>query len=1688
MKKSLCMLLMLSMLISLLPGNVFASTTSTLTEILSYDFEGTNFTEFKTTLENYKTYLGFGNVPSTSYNDLTGLKKATYGINDFVWTASSLYIPLVVETTDGTTSYPGIARYTEPNKYIELEYDYQPATGSTATNQRMGVGLVASSDTTDKKLENVNYFGSLYHRYNDARYGQTYYFEATGSGGATYTQTPTMDEWHRVKIVAQLTTDTLQSGSTTKYTMPRTKCLKTYVDGVLISEKYYKSSTMSLTDEYIRAIRIHAINGRGRIDNLTVRTYQAGDAPADKGKLVAAIRNFESTYTTYKDYAQAVTLINAAKATYENASATEADVTAALTKITQAEDIVNPKPKTYMSYDFNTAEDITAFNAVASSANTTKKTDNYYGIGDYLQINSGSPFIAISPAISRKASENMYLEAEFDLLPIEPTETQITGGNITNRAAVYFSSTSDQSTPMAGVECNYNYKTTNTGCLTEAYVESNKLKSFKYGQWYRCKVVCLLNDNGSTANKTGLVKYYIDGNLVATTDYNKDYDTIDYLRIYGNYAYVGIDNLSVKTYTAENPAPNKDVLISKIREFIKSFPEYAKNADALALFNQAAAVYNNANAVPADIETALGYLAQAEKKLFNAEPLVKESFEGTPMYFFDSVAGTSYSSSATALPTGTSYADDEAYLVTTALSLPVATAVKNFTSVALGTDATTKYITAECDVKSTGNVTVKLSNSVTYTTAASDWSRIRFDIDTVSKKYDVYVNGEKKETQKAISEAALNSLTVTGAAAFTIDNVAVYGFENTADVVSDKGALVKALRTSKALLDGKTMTDDETELMTNIFDKYSVVNERPVAAKADIDAAAEKVSFYNKNLSAKMDVAKSIVIPGVGKELTDTVVNINLHHGSQLGDKSWKEIFFDGKGSTDFSDVQYYNTEKGKLDSFIESTGNYELVEDSRLANHGMFYTSKGHVVAYKGGVVQMSKDGGASWSKIGSGFSCAGVSFVDRDDNIYYYKKNDPDYGPCPLYKLPYNKSNDTYGAEKLVINTADLYGLYNNYNNIIDEDYDVTSAYMDTAVQDDDGYIYIGRYQTEWTGAAFYVSDSSGENFVLADFRPDKQHSHRISVNRNVYPNEVYIGIDDSFSQPLNYVTTDHLGYESIMAMTDAEKDAFMQLDKGIRPRSTGGREGFKSFQDGDLYPNQMLMPKNQAAETVMKHARQHTTQVPIPFGNSDYFGCFGVIEDRETAPDKFYQAANGKWYTYADKTYTDPDVVDNVTQTHKYSSNVYGLGYGEANILGGPGAYKTTDIMDPKKYYPVVKSTEGARVIMSPTEGMLLYGALTGGYSQQAQIYASYDDGETWEIIHTYGYDYSTGAGNGAFRFVTSPYTKADGTNEILMYGYGNYKPMRGIFGGDNYYALSSVKLPKLPEDGIKIFVAQDGEAKQEVTAYYYGKINETTPAIRSTKTAKGEGDALKFPLSGEGKSMVYSFDINTDKKTVIEAALTASTSHGNDDVATMTFNTQSGKVTLNSATADAAITDGSFSVKLVTDETGKCKLYIDNTFVCEEKLTYEYISLALLSFETKDAQGGDAPSVDSPVNVYYSNVKYGEYNPDQGQFAIDAVSYTDANGNAADTLAKDVTIASVKVSKVDLDISGGKLFACLYDSEDNLDSCKMVDVNGSGSYDIGLKAGRNDLTLRFIMVKDLQTLVPVILTNLIEEAVQ
>ena len=1658
MKKVISMALTASMLLSAFPATLARAdeTSTTLKEYFSYDFD--------TDAADFEKLVGYGNTfAGKSYE--TGKAKEdndVYGIGGYRYVTSNAVLPLVVDTSSETPVLSGVERLTEPNKYLEIEYDYKPIAQDTTKVGSgyggFGIGGVASDCLTT----GTNFFGSLYHMYNSSTTKAWYGFEM-GEKPETYPYSvdPEMGTWHRVKIVTQLTTGTLQDGSETLYTMPNAKCIKTYMDGELISEKYYKSSTLTLTDEYVRAVRLHASYGRAGVDNLTVRTYLKGDEPVDKSVLVTKIREFEAKYTAYTDHADAVTYIDAAKAVYKNADATEEDVDSAFLNIEAAEDIVNPRPKTYFEYDFETAEDIAAFKeAVSATGSSTSgiksATDDQYGIGTYIKVSSGHPYIAITPEVSRTASENMYIEAEFDLMPVEPTATQLASANGGNRAAIYFTNEDNKSNAMAGIECNY-AKETNKECLNAA-LDGQKLKAFEYGKWYRCKVVCLLNDNGSITNKTGLVKFYIDGNLVGTDDYYKNYETINYLRIYENWSSIAVDNLSVKTYTAENPAPDKASLVTKIREFIKYYPNYADNAEALALFNQACEIYNSDETTVADITTAEGYLTQAQRAIFNAEPLIKENFNNQPESFFDTTDASG------------SYESDDTYAIDYALSMPASTSSKSFEAVALGGDCA--YVTAEADVKVNGNAELKLGDSVAYTlnSDGTAWNRVRFDIDTVGSTYDVYVNGEEKVTAQAITDTELSALTVTADAEYVLDNVAVYSFEDTADVVSDKGALVTELRAAKALLDADTMTADEAALMETVFEKYGIVYDSPNALTAAITNATERMAFYNENLSAQMDGAQSVVIPGVGRDVENMQVHLNLHYGSQQGNEAYDDIFFDKNVDKSFSNVRFYNTDGEAVQSHINSTGNYEFIEDDALPKTRMLKTQDGKVVAKRNGFVQISEDMGVTWTNLGSGFRTENVYMVDDDNNIWHFRDDASVDGPAEIYKI----YAPDYTEEKLMIDTSQLWGLYNNWDSSnVDEDYDVDDATF-TMNYDEDGYVYVGLYQTEWTGCTVYVSDSDGENFVVADFRPDKQHVHAISVNKNVYPNEVYISMDDSLRKPLCYVTTDHLGYEEI------KDDPDHQLP--CKARSTGGMELFLSTDDE--HPDK-YMPKNEAAENILAHSKQHVTQVPVPFGNPDYMGRWtGLIEDRETAPDKFeYNEEMGKWYTIKNKEYYN----EVSGKTHYYSDNVYAIGFGEANILGGPGAYKTTDIMNPDAYYPIIKSTHGARRTVSPADGILLWGGLSGGFAQNASLAVSYDDGETWTEAYTYGYDFSLDAGNGAFRYMDGPWEMSDGTTQMLMYGYGDQPSMRGIFGGDNYFALSSVLLPELPEDGIKIFVNTDGDVKQPVTKYYYGTADDTA-VINSVKSSEGESEVLKFPLVGQAHNMIYRYDIATEADTAVEANLIASTSKGTQSVMKMFFDTLNGTVSLNDteAIANDAVASGKFSVKLITDENGVGKLYINDSYVGEAALKYEYKKLASLTYKTVDVSGGTAASIAEPVTVSYSNVGYGEYSTEGSQFLLEAMTM-EKDGASVDALTNGAELKSVKVSKIDTEIDNAVFISALYDGG-KLHKVVFTDITGSGAYPVGLTADKDDLELRCFIFKDMQTIKPVILNDITDMAVE
>lgn len=1437
-------------------------------------------------------------------------------------------------------------------------------------------------------------------------------------------------EWKRVRI--------LVGTDDKKYTI--------YVNGQSVA-------TGTVSESELSEFSVTSESG-ALLDNLSVCTC-AGieNVPLDRSELLKEIRDFElrDDDAALSDAGQAI--LSSAKTVYENTKATSDEIKSSVKNL-------RGEATTIFSYDFDSTENLNAFNKAIGSTFTVQTDSDTYGINKYITVKSGY-YLPVVPAIERSAntSKNLYIEYEFDIKP-EPTSSSYS--SVANkRAAVQLCSnnTSDYKYLSSGIELNYTNETYGNDSITLPYSEGVKFSDFDYDKWYRCKVVLLLNDNGSVANSNNLVKYYIDGNLVYTGKIlGNNFDKVAYFRFYSAYASLNIDNFSAKTYTSLNVPADKAKLVSEIRTFIKQFPNYKDNADALALFNSASAIYNQEYIKNADVLKAEGFLAQAERKLHNAEPLVKESFNTSPSYFFDKIGETSYNESS-ALPENLSFENDSAYAVEKAIKIPASTtAQKNFTAVSLGEGSSVAFLTAEADVKTAGEVTVKLSDSVSYkiSNSNSEWSRIRFDLDTLSKKLDIYLNGENV-TSKTVTDSEISSISFVTGSETLIDNVYVYSYENKSDVTADKGELIKGLRKIKSLLGGNTLTDDESSLIKKVFDKYSVVYEMPAAEYSDINNAATKVSFYVDNITSTMDGAKSVVIPGIGKTLTDVIVNLNLHHGSQEGNVAYDDIFFNGVGSTDFSDIRFYDADGLGLQSHIESHGNYDFIEDDNLAYCQMYYTSEGYVVARKAGYVQISKDNGNTWSKVGTGYTTLHVTFVDKYDNIYYEKKTTADKGgSCCIYKT---SASDNYATEKLVIDSSDW------------DDMGVSKGLSwDDFVQDDDGYIYAGRYQTAWTGAAVFVSDETGENFRIMDFRPDKQHIHKIRINKYVYPNEVYVGIDDSLQQPLCYVTTDHLGYE------EYKDDPDYQLPN--KARSTGGREEYTNTTNNELGETRILMPANRVAQKIIENAKLHTTQVKIPYGNSDYFGYFGLIEDRETAPEKFeYNEEKGKWYTKKNKSYYN----EVSGKTHYYSDNVYGIGVGEANILGGPGAYKTTDIMDPSKYYPVIKNAQGARRTMSPIDGVLIWGGLTGGFSQYPQICISYDQGENWETAYTYGYEYSLDAGNGAFRMMSEPYVHTDtGVHEVLMYGYGNQSSLRALFGGDRYMALSSVLIPQLPEDGIKIFVKTDGTAKETVTKHYYGTIDDDIPAIRSVKTAKGEADSLKFTLTGEGKSMVYSFDINTDDETVIEATLIASTDNGNKTVAKALFDTENGTVKLNDETevSNDAVKSGAFKVMLKTYEDKTVTLSVNETDVCTSTLSEDYVKLSSLSFKTID--NDVTPTLSNPIVVYYSNVAYGQASKDEGQFVLDSVSY-EKSGETVNEITSGTNIKTVTIRKLDVDITDAKLIACLYDGNDVLKKCKIVDVDGSGTYDVDLTAPSDGLTLKFILVKDLESIMPIKLTS-------
>lgn len=1285
-----------------------------------------------------------------------------------------------------------------------------------------------------------------------------------------------------------------------------------------------------------------------------------------------------------------------------------------------------------LNFDFNTKENQELFvnGLVRDKVTKFDSSDEAFGIDDgYAQIGKSHILYPLPEALVRSENEGVYLEVEYDIKPISATGANESLGAVT--VVEGSGNTGDAYKHGGGINFYQKAGNANSGLWTSFWKYNIHVGEtpYEFGKWYRCKTVIALNKDGNSTNKN-CVDLYINGEKLATTNiYSDAFSKAEYIRLYASNTTFGIDNLSVRTYTDNNRPVEKGVLVKKLRDFEEKYSNYKSLDVVKEHFDNAAAVYRDSAATEADIENAYKELELAAESVFPGTVYAEADFEDGNNTFFElGNTMTAVNESCDVYGTGKVLSINGNGL-----------AVKSFTAVPLGSISEEACLIAELDYLTDKQSKLFIGGTEIELLPNTEWERVRIVINRETKEFDLYKNGVLVKSG-TIAEKSVDKIELSGT--LKIDNVSVFTANN-AETVADKGALVMNMRRAEKAVLGS----DETAIMDKAFASADNVYNNSGATTEEVGKSAKKISFLIQNLSAEAPQGyKAIILPEQQSDADNMIMQFNLHSGAQEGDKLYNELFFDGTAENDFSDVAFYDSDGNELQSQVINSGNYDFIPDSRIPKNVLTFTlSDGTLVSQQSGMV-ISRDNAKTWTRVGP-HKTGRLTYVDAEDNIYYTLKgnlinntayNTTDATKIGLYQI---RKDEDYAVSHLVIDLSDMLGQTDPAGKTVTNETDIIFHAMD---EDDDGYIYAGRYCEPWTGSALYVSSPGGQNFRVVDYRPDKQHTHFISINHNVYPNEVYITYDDSTNSPLCQVTTDKGGYDEILERENSEGVTAFKV-----PLATNSWK----IADGTDGKYGKMVPNGEAAEEITKHAKKHFKQVGAPYRNIDYFGHFGVIDKSKVNKDG----------------YTD-------------NSNIYAIGMGEANILGGPSIYKTTDPMDADKYKPVLQTTQGARRAIEPVEGVIIAGGLAGRAAQSPQLWISYDQGDTWSTAYTPGFSLSTGAGNGVGRTYSSqtailPYGSTDeNERQVILCGFGNYTPVRAKFGGDNYYGYSFVKIPYIPAEGMKLFVTANEDAP--VVTYRYEERSGNM-AIKAVKNKAEKGDALRFPttVSSNGEIGVYAINIETQDDTIIWADVIATDNKNDNRALSIGLDTKNGKIykdsesTVISNNADA-VKDNSFTLGITADYKNRtASISVNNVNVAENiALSGDMPLPKELVLSIDDLKTG---------TIYYSLAKFG-YGNLQAWTIKDVEMKKD--GLPVSELTDGTVIEAVTVESGLNSVKSPVLVTALYTNDGILSQVKSGTLTDDGRFEIGITANDNETILKFYLFKDMVSLTPVYLERL------
>lgn len=300
------------------------------------------------------------------------------------------------------------------------------------------------------------------------------------------------------------------------------------------------------------------------------------------------------------------------------------------------------------------------------------------------------------------------------------------------------------------------------------------------------------------------------------------------------------------------------------------------------------------------------------------------------------------------------------------------------------------------------------------------------------------------------------------------------------------------------LVEGELSEEDVFELGVRCSTEISKQQEKNEETDEEIVATNERITeiadkLKNVRLSDKEDIV--IHIPNdTGVTQENASVHINVHKGNQQGISAFNEIFVGDDAM--FAEFRFFDGET-ELNHELIASGNYDIIKDASIMSgqKGIYHLSDNSIIVTKSDGIYRSMDNGETYSRVYEGGTCI---FVDSNDNIFLYKN-------YLVHKYNMTSQVDSVVADFTEKQYTDIWG--------------------GKVGEDSEGTIYMGSYAGAYGSTQVYRMKANESEFTQVFDDPDRQHIHRLFVDRSSTPNKIFIGVDGVREgyMPAGYVSED-------------------------------------------------------------------------------------------------------------------------------------------------------------------------------------------------------------------------------------------------------------------------------------------------------------------------------------------------------------------------------------------------------------------------------------------------------------------------------------------------------------------------------------------------------------------------------------